>query len=308
MTCCHYSGMNGIINVHKPEGRTSFNVVRLVRRLTGEKKVGHAGTLDPLATGVLPVCIGQATRLVEYMIDSTKTYLAEIELGTTTDTYDAEGEIIGKSEVGGITLEQVKEVMSTFQGEITQTTPIYSALKYNGKPGYKLARAGVSIKPRKRLVKIDRIDIVDWQLPVVTVEIDCGKGTYIRSLAHDLGQVLGCGAYLKNLTRLHCGIFNIADAVKIDEMEQAFQIGYWERLLYPMDSVITHLPAVIVSEQNENTINNGTGVTLTEGIPGELCRAYNQCGNLLAILRFDSSKGIWHPEKVFNVLDSVSPM
>ena len=308
MTCCRYPGTEGILNINKPRGKTSFSVVALVRRLTGEKRVGHAGTLDPVASGVLPVCIGQATRLVEYLIDTTKTYRAEIELGITTDTYDAEGKVTQRADVSGITRKQVEAALGTFYGEITQTTPAYSAVKYHGKPSYVLARAGIAIVPKKRLARIDRIEVIDWQSPVVTVEIDCGKGTYIRSLANDLGQMLGCGAYLRNLVRLRCGIFDIADSVTPDGLEEAFRIGYWERLLYPMDSVLIRLPAVVIGEENERAICNGKAVPLEEFSSGDLCRAYNQCGNLLAVLRFDTERGLWQPEKVFGMLDTVSPM
>lgn len=300
--------MEGILNINKPRGRTSFSVVALVRRLTGEKRVGHAGTLDPMASGVLPVCIGQATRLVEYLIDTTKTYRAEIELGITTDTYDAEGKVMQKADASGINRKQVEMAFGTFLGEITQTPPAYSAVKYHGKPSYVLARAGIAVVPKKRLARINRIEVIDWQPPVVTVEIDCGKGTYIRSLANDLGQMLGCGAYLRNLVRLRCGIFDIADSVTIDELEEAFRVGYWEDLLYPMDSVLTSLPAVVIGEENERAICNGKAVPLEGCSPGDLYRAYNQCGNLLAVLRFDTERGLWQPEKVFGVLDTVSPM
>jgi tRNA pseudouridine55 synthase len=308
VTCCRYPGMDGILNVNKPREKTSFSVVTLVRRLTGEKRVGHAGTLDPLASGVLPVCIGQATRLVEYMMDTAKTYRAEIELGITTDTYDAEGKVTQKTDASNINRKQVETALSMFRGEITQTPPAYSAVKYHGKPSYKLARAGIAIVPKRRLARIDRIEVIDWQPPVVTVEIDCGKGTYIRSLANDLGQMLGCGAYLKNLARLRCGAFDIADSVTIDELEEAFRVGYWEGLLYPMDSVLTSLPAVVIGEENERAVCNGKAVPLEGCSPADLYRAYNQCGNLLAVLRFDTERGLWQPEKVFGVLDTVSPV
>lgn len=241
-------------------------------------------------------------------MDTAKIYRAEIELGITTDTYDAEGKVTQKTDASNINRKQVETALSMFRGEITQTPPAYSAVKYHGKPSYKLARAGIAIVPKRRLARIDRIEVIDWQPPVVTVEIDCGKGTYIRSLANDLGQMLGCGAYLKNLARLRCGVFDIADSVTIDELEEAFRVGYWEGLLYPMDSVLTSLPAVVIGEENERAVCNGKAVPLEGCSPADLCRAYNQCGNLLAVLRFDTERGLWQPEKVFGVLDTVSPM
>jgi tRNA pseudouridine55 synthase len=308
VTCCRYPGIEGILNINKPQGKTSFSVIALVRRLTGEKRVGHAGTLDPMATGVLLVCIGQATRLVEYLMNTTKTYRAEIELGITTDTFDAEGKITKKADASGITRKQLETAISAFHGEITQIPPAYSAVKYHGKPSYKLARAGIAVVLNKRLARIDRIELIDWRMPVVTIEIDCGKGTYIRSLANDLGQMLGCGAYLRNLVRLRYGIFGITESITIDELEKACQVGYWERLLYPMDSILTGLPAVVVGQEGERSICNGIAVPLDGCSSDGLCRAYNQCGNLLAVIRFDREKGLWQPEKVFGVLDTVSPM
>jgi len=309
MTCCRYPGTDGILNVNKPRGRTSFSIVAQVRRLTGERRVGHAGTLDPMASGVLPVCIGQATRLVEYMMDTGKTYRAEIELGVTTDTYDAEGKVLTKTDAGHITREQVKAALGPFRGQIEQTPPAYSALKEHGTPLYKLARAGMAVAPKKRRARIDRIELTDWQPPVFTLEIDCGKGTYVRSIAHDLGQALGCGAYLKNLVRLRCGIFDIADSVTPEDAEEAFRTGYWQELLYPLDSVLTSLPGAVVNEETEKAIRSGKTVAM-DGVPAEakLGRAYNQCGNLLAVLKYDEASGLWHPEKVFGSLDTACPM
>jgi tRNA pseudouridine55 synthase len=309
MTCCRYPGTDGILNVNKPRGRTSFSIVAQVRRLTGERRVGHAGTLDPMASGVLPVCIGQATRLVEYMMDDGKTYRALIELGAATETYDAEGKVITRADWSNVTRLQVETALESFQGLIEQKAPAYSAVKHHGTPLYKMARAGMAVPTRKRHVRIDRIELTDWQPPVFTLEIDCGKGTYIRSIAHDLGQVLGCGAYLKDLVRLRVGVFGISDALTLEELEQAFRTGYWQELLYPLDSVLTDLPAVVTSQENEKAICSGKTVAL-DGIPAvaELARAYNQCGNLVAVLKRDSATGLWHPEKVFGSLDTACPM
>jgi len=274
----------------------------MVKRWTGERRVGHAGTLDPMATGVLPVCVGQATRLVEYLMDTTKTYQAEIELGITTDTYDAEGQITQRMDASGITRESVATALASFLGLITQIPPMYSAIKHHGKPLYELARTGVTIERKPRPARIHSIELKDLQLPLVTLEVVCGKGTYIRSLAHDLGQMLGCGASLKNLIRMRCGIFDIADTITPDQLKEACRTGYWASLLYPMDSILAHWQAVIVGEERERAIRNGTAVLLEAEVlvpDGGFCRAYTQCGILLGILRFDSEKGMWHPEKVF---------
>ena len=296
MRCCGQA-TDGFLNVNKPAGKTSFGVVAQVRRLTGVKRVGHAGTLDPLATGALPVCLGQATRLVEYLSDSTKTYLAGIELGVTTDTYDAEGSVLQRMDCSGVTREQVDTALATFLGQTTQTPPRYSAIKLKGRPSYKLARAGIDATPAPRTITIHRILLLDWQPPIVTAEIECARGTYIRSLAQDLGQKLGCGAYLKSLVRTRDSIFNLEDAVTLDQLTEAVNAGYWESLLYPMDSILSHWPAAVVGGDKEKAVRNGVSVALETG--GTLARAYSQDGCLLSVLRYDAVTALWHPEKVF---------
>jgi len=188
--------VDGILNINKPRDRTSFSVVAMVRRLSGERRVGHAGTLDPAATGVLPVCLGQGTRVTEYLVDAAKTYRAQIELGVATDTYDASGKITEQGDPSGISREQVESALASFRGTIQQIPPMYSAVKHLGQPLYKLARSGIEVERKSRRAEIYRLEITDWQLPVVTIEVECSKGTYIRSLAYDLGRSLGCGAHL----------------------------------------------------------------------------------------------------------------
>jgi len=292
--------VDGILNIDKPRGMTSYRVVALVKRLSGERRVGHAGTLDPLATGVLPVCLGQATRVVEFLVAARKTYRAEIELGVTTDTYDASGSIIRQENSAGIHREQVEKALSSFRGVIRQTPPMYSAIKHQGKRLYELARAGITVERKSRPVTIHNLDIVDFQPPLVTVEVECGKGTYIRSLAHDLGQILGCGASLKSLIRQRYGPFDIEDAVSLPQLEDAFRQGHWEHLVHPMDSVLSAWPAVVVDEATERLIKNGALVALPlESAKEDRCRAYNANGHFLGVLRPDPEKGKWHPEKVF---------
>ena len=293
--------MDGILNIDKPRDMTSYRVVALVKRLSGERRVGHAGTLDPLATGVLPVCLGQATRVVEFLAAARKTYRAEIELGVTTDTYDASGSIIQKENPAGIHRKQVEKALSSFRGVIRQTPPMYSAVKHQGKRLYELARAGITVERKSRPVTIHSLDIIDFQPPLVTVEVECGKGTYIRSLAHDLGQILGCGASLKNLVRQRYGPFDIEDAASVSHLEDAFRQGHWEHLVHPMDSVLSAWPAVVVDEATERLIKNGVPVTLQlESAKGDHCRAYTVSGHFLGVLRPDPEKGQWHPEKVFS--------
>jgi tRNA pseudouridine55 synthase len=294
--------VDGIININKPGGMTSFRVVALVRRLSGERRVGHAGTLDPAATGVLPVCLGRATRVVEFLMDTTKTYRAEIELGIATDTGDASGQIVQKGDPFGISREALESALASFCGSIHQTPPMYSAVKYQGKPLYRLARAGITVERKSRLAKIYNLELVDWQPPVFTIEVSCGKGTYIRTLASDLGQVLGCGAYVKSLVRLRYGPFDIKDAVSISQVDDAFHSGSWLRLLYPVDSVLLHWPAIVVDAAAEQNIRNGRPLTLAQDFGGEAmgnrCRVYTLDGCFLGVLRFNGGKAEWEPEKV----------
>jgi len=294
--------LDGILNINKPPGKTSFGVVAMVRRLSGERRVGHSGTLDPDATGVLPVCLGRGTRIVEFLVDTTKVYRGEIELGITTDTYDGSGKITRRGDPSKIDRVQVESALGAFRGTIRQTPPMYSAVKYRGKRLYTLARAGIEVKRKSRTVKIHRLELVDWQPPVVTIEVECGKGTYIRSLAHDLGQALGCGAHLKSLVRTRCGLFDIKDAVSMPQLEEAFQQGYWEQFVYPVDIVLQDYQAVVVDYEVEEAIKNGSPVVLEKDSKGssrqKYCRAYTVDGRFLAILRHMPDKGVWQPKKV----------
>ena len=296
--------MDGILNINKPAGKTSYTVVAMVKRLTGEKRVGHAGTLDPMAKGVLPICLGQATRLVEYLMDTTKTYRAEIELGISTDSYDMEGIVTQRCDASTVTLEQLEKALHAFRGVITQIPPMYSAVKHQGKPLYQLARAGISVERKSRTAKIYSLEIKVWRYPVLTLEVTCGKGTYIRSLANDLGQALGCGATLKDLERSRCGIFDINESVTLERFEDACHGGYWQSLLYPMDSILSFWETVIVGEEKAQAIRHGALISLTEDtslkVGSDYCRAYTWDGSLLGILRFDSEKRQWQPEKVFS--------
>ncbi len=306
--------MNGILNVNKPEGPTSFSIVSRIKKLTGEKRVGHAGTLDPAASGVLPVCIGNGTRIIEYLMENTKDYRAEIEFGKTTDTYDATGSVTSTKDSSFVEKNRIEITLQNFIGEIQQVPPVYSALKWKGKPYYKLARAGIDIEIEiaARPVVIHTITVLDWQPPVVTIDVTCGKGTYIRSLAHDLGQIIGCGAYMKSLERRAYGPFSINNAVSINELEESFSGKYWQRYIHPIDSVLLHLKAIVVNDdirqdiQHGRTVDNkdiNTQMLTNESKPEEfqkaLYRVYGLDGNFLGILRYVSETGQWKPEKVF---------
>ena len=298
--------MDGIINIDKPISKTSFAVVAAIRRLAGERRVGHGGTLDPMASGVLPVCIGRGTRVVEFLAEARKTYTAEITLGVTTDTYDTEGRITQRGDPFGIERETIVEALKSFQGRVEQRPPMYSAVKHNGRRLYELARMGVTVERPLRPANIYRIELLNYASPLLTLEVECGKGTYIRSIADDLGRALGCGAHLTGLVRTAYGPFRIDDAVSLDGFEAACREGQWQELVRPLDIALETWPAVIVSDEQGHLIVNGRLISLDEnGLPpeaetgGRLC-AYSQEGCLLAVLKFRAESGKWHPAKVFN--------
>ena len=291
--------IDGILNIDKPLGLTSFQVVARVKRLTGLRRVGHGGALDPLATGVLPVCLGQGTRVAEFFMLATKTYRAQIELGITTDTYDAAGKVLQRINPSDINRQLLEQGLAQFQGWLEQIPPMYSALRHQGKRLYELARAGQEVARQPRKIHISRMELVDCQLPLFTIEVDCSKGTYIRSLAHDLGQTLGCGAYLKNLVRLRCGTFNLQDASSLTSFEELVRQGEWLRILHPIDTILSLLKAVTVDETGQHDIEQGRSLALEIGLDQELCRAYSQDGHFLALLHLQKESGLWHPDKVF---------
>ncbi|KPL17402.1 MAG: hypothetical protein AMJ93_14960 [Anaerolineae bacterium SM23_84] len=288
----------GILNINKPKGMTSHDVVTFVRRITGQRKVGHAGTLDPLATGVLLLCLGQATRVAEYLMASDKVYRANIRLGITTDTYDAEGEIVAVADADSVTRARVEQELSSLVGTLEQVPPMYSAIKHKGTPLYRLARRGQSVKRRPRTVQIRALRLLQWESPELEIEVHCSKGTYVRSLAHDLGQRIGCGAYLVSLTRLSSGSFRIAQSVSLDELEQAASRGEIGRLLQSLDTALEAYPAITVDPTTESRIVLGQRVELPTPPAARLCRVHGADGQLLALLRHRSD-GLWQPHKVF---------
>ncbi len=296
---------SGILNINKPGGMSSFQVVAMVRRLTRERKVGHGGTLDPAALGVLPVFLNRATRLVEYFADTTKAYCARIVLGATTDSYDAEGRLMDSCDPSGVTREQVEEVLSSFRGEVEQVPPMHSALKYQGKRLYSLARAGLEVERAPRKIKIFDIRLVEWEPPELVIQVECGKGTYMRSIAHDLGQRLGCGAYQESLVRMWDGPFAIGDGISLDELEVACREGYWRDLMQPMDEVLLNLQVIVLGKAGQTALLQGQALTVkpvpksrqaSKGSP--FCRVYSGGGDLLAVGRLDPYTGLCQPQKV----------
>lgn len=290
----------GILNVDKPVGLTSHDVVSVVRRGTGVRRVGHAGTLDPMATGVLVVCLGQATRLSEYLVDSTKRYQARVRLGVETDTYDADGAVVAERPVD-VRREDVEAALKRFRGEVAQVPPMYSAVKREGTPLYRLAYAGREVDREPRWVHIARLTLVEWSPPEFTLDVVCSAGTYVRALAHDLGLVLGTGAHLAGLRRLASGQFRVEDAVPLDTLRAAFPTGAWRRYLLPADLALSDYPAIRLDMEAADQVLHGHDVTAPTGASG-LARAYDPGGRLIALVQADLGAGVWHPVKVFDAV------
>jgi tRNA pseudouridine55 synthase len=287
---------------------TSHDVVARVRRLVRQKRVGHAGTLDPLASGVLPVLVGQATRLAEYLSESGKAYRATVRFGTVTTTYDAEGEVVREFPVN-LNEEQIADALPSFLGEQDQTPPIYSAIKRGGQTLYSLARAGIDVTPEPRRVRIDALRIVSWNRPDLVVDVECGKGTYIRSLAYDLGQRLGPGAHLAGLIRTRSGPFRLAESITLERLEQALADNSWRELLFAADEALLERRAAILDATSEAKVRNGQLLRFTQasgaGSPGredgELLRAYSADGRFLGVVRWEAASAAWQPHKVLQV-------
>ena len=295
---------DAVLSIDKSVGLTSMDVVRRVKRLVGQRHVGHGGTLDPQASGLLPVCLGYANRLMQFIVDSAKEYHATVRLGVSTDTYDAQGQVVAEQDPSSVTREAVEAALDMLRGTIQQTPPMFSALKRDGRRLYDLARSGVEVERAPREVEISRLEMVQWAPPQLELEIECGRGTYIRSLAHDLGQQLGCGAHLVALRRLRTGPFHIDDAVSIERFEELFQEGSWQSILYAPDYLVLHLKAISVSRVEETMLQNGQPVSLSPRTHYaqhlEQCRAYTADGRLVALVHFNRSLRLWQPVKVFH--------
>jgi len=294
--------IHGLLNVDKPVGMTSHQVVERLRRWSGQRRVGHAGTLDPLASGVLLIGFGQGTRVLQFLTEAPKLYRAQLHLGVTTTTYDAEGEIVATGDVSNITRADFEATLSHFHGLQEQMPPMFSALKLHGRPLYRLARAGREVPRQPRRVEIRCLKLLDWEPPLATVEVLCSKGTYLRSLAHDIGRALGCGAHLSQLVRLQVGPFHLREACRLDEVEEAFAQGSEMGLLHPLDAPLLSWMAAILGEEKAKAVMSGRPIPLGQGwqwADGVWCRAYSEQGNLLALLRFRAEASCWHPEKVF---------
>ncbi|MCM1179599.1 MAG: tRNA pseudouridine(55) synthase TruB [Clostridium sp.] len=312
---------NGVINVYKEKGFTSFDVVAKLRGILHQKKIGHTGTLDPDAEGVLVVCLGSATKLCEILTDKDKSYEATLLLGKTSDTEDISGNILSECDVTA-SEEEIKEAVLSFVGEYEQTPPMYSAIKVNGRKLYELAREGKEIERAKRPVVIQRIDILSVDVPRVTFQVTCGKGTYIRSLCRDIGEKLGCGGLMEQLVRnsVHCretGIsFEKEDAFTLAEIEELVKSGMMEEKILSVDSMFPELPQFKIQAECEKKLTNGNilktrelcmlSQAAFEGMNvrsyeknGTQCLVYNWEGAFMAIYRYDSKLNAWKAEKMF---------
>lgn len=297
--------ISGVINIYKEEGFTSFDVVAKLRGILKQKKIGHTGTLDPAATGVLPVCLGMGTRLVEHLTDKTKEYVCEMRLGVTTDTEDMTGTVITQREVN-CTEAEVRSVCESFVKTYEQVPPMYSAIRQDGKHLYELARAGVEVERKGRSVTILALEILQIDLPVVTMRIECSKGTYIRSLCRDIGEALGCGASMEHLERSRSGEFTKESALTLEQVEKLVRAGKIAEYVLPIEHFYEDCQALYVLPEEKKRIDNGNPLTdrCFRDAPlrpkdGERFRVYNTELVFCAIYRYSEERGNYRPENMF---------
>ena len=298
----------GYLNINKAQGWTSTDVVRKLKGITRSKKIGHGGTLDPIATGVLPICIGSATRFAETVLLGTKSYRISILLGSSTDTYDATGMMTAEAKSFEVTRSQLINVLESFKGEFLQTPPMYSALHHEGKRLYELARAGIEVERPPRLVKVLSLRLVEFEESKLVLDIECSHGFYARTLANDIGEKLGTYAHMTGLTRTHAGPFKIEDTVSIEDVVALADTGDWRDLLMPIDTTLQHYGRVDLDASLVEMVRHGRPLSISNvggngaHRPGERIRAYTPKGELLAILIFEPDRLRWRPEKVLSGL------
>ncbi|HIT85585.1 MAG TPA: tRNA pseudouridine(55) synthase TruB [Candidatus Ornithomonoglobus intestinigallinarum] len=280
----HVPNLNGILIVNKPVGLTSHDVVNVVRRMTHLTKVGHAGTLDPIATGVLPVCIGVATKITGMLQDADKVYRAELVLGMTTDTYDCEGEVLTECEVT-CTKKQIIDTILDFQGEQEQIPPMYSAIKQNGKKLYELARQGVEVARKPRKINISAISVlnIDMENYTVEIEVECSKGTYIRTLCHDIGLKLGVGAYMNKLERVKSYSFTIDNSYTLQEVRELIKSHKLQEKLINVENIFKGYPKLYLTPRQAFSVRNGCQITWPDAVEGMRYRLYSKKNNFLCI-------------------------
>ncbi len=292
--------VSGVLVVDKPVGLTSHDVVQIIRRGTGIRRAGHTGTLDPRASGVLVVLLGPAVRLSEYVSASDKRYQATVHLGSSTDTYDAEGVITGSPTVpvDEIDEEKFDEVLQQFTGEIEQVPPPYSAVKVQGRKAYEMAREGEEVDLAPRIINVYSLEVLEWAPPEAVIDVYCSSGTYVRSLANDLGKELGTGAHLMGLRRTKSGRFTLRDAVPLRRLQEAFDAGNWYRHLIPAAEALAEWPQLELDPTQVELIRHGHRIPAEPGATG-MARAVTQQGDLVALLEYSEESDDWQPRKVF---------
>lgn len=307
--------IHGILNVYKEKGYTSHDVVAKLRGITGQRKIGHTGTLDPDAEGVLPVCLGRGTKLCDLLTDRDKTYETVLLLGRVTDTQDISGTVFENRDISGISEESVRAAIAGFVGRYEQIPPMYSALKVNGKKLYELAREGIEIERRARAVKIYGIDIISMELPRVKLRVQCSKGTYIRTLCHDIGMKLGCGGCMEELIRTRAGQFSLDGSLTLTEIAQRKQEGRLMDAVIPVDAVFEDYPRLIVRKEWEKTAKNGNplpGKAFVHMDGADHCRGnvriYDESGQFLSVSRWREERDEYHIIKMFYVPQTNTPL
>ncbi|MDR6224219.1 tRNA pseudouridine(55) synthase TruB [Desmospora profundinema] len=300
--------LHGVLPVNKPNGMTSHDVVSQVRRLTRQKRIGHTGTLDPEVKGVLPLCLGQATRIVENVQEMPKRYRGSLVLGVATDTEDQTGRVIEEAEVGPLSLEHVDDVLRRFVGKIHQTPPMYSAVKVGGKRLYEWAREGVEVERPTREVVIHQLERVGFEpgdRPRLDLDVWCSKGTYVRTLFVDIGRELGAPAHLSALVRTQSGPFSLHDSWSLEALEKVAEQGDWNKVLVSIGETLSHLPAVTVTDADRKRVENGVPLPWNGkplgAEPGTRFRILTESGQCCALYRLMEDQPVLKPEKVFRV-------
>lgn len=295
---------HGMINVYKEKGFTSHDVVAKLRGITGQKKIGHTGTLDPDAVGVLPVCLGSATKLCDMLTDKDKEYVAVFRLGMVTDTQDISGRVLEERKVD-LSEEEVREAVYAFRGNIQQIPPMYSALKVNGRKLYELAREGKVVERAARPVSVYEIEILQENMPEFTIRVRCSKGTYIRTLCHDIGQKLGCGAVMVSLKRTAAGSFTLEQAHTLLELQQLAEEGRLQEVILPVEDNFKDLPVITVREEGMKGLLNGNQLKREEVCPeaGKLpegqVRVHSADGRFFGVYAYRSERELFCPVKLF---------
>mgnify|MGYP001157220261 FL=1 len=291
---------SGFFNIDKPIGVTSMDVVRKIRKEINSKKIGHGGTLDPLATGVLPIAIGNATRLLEYVLNYSKTYIAEIEIGKTSNTYDSEGDFSNQKSYDHITKSMIDIELNNFKGIINQTPPTFSAIKKDGVRMYQLARKGIDIKIPSRQVEIKALELKKFNPPYLTIKINCSKGFYVRSFAHELGDKIGTGAYLKSLNRIASGDMSIENSVPLNFLIEQLKHKDYSNLITNFDTVLSHMPKEKLTEEESIKLKSGQKILHHHSISqNELLRVFDENDVFFGIAEFLHTENILKPVKMF---------